>query len=307
MKLNRIRIAAFASVAGISLLTGLASAAPGSERMSQSKATDSKMAPAASDAKQEAPVQAGEGKGGDTTQADRASAAQAIAGTTVTRHGKLFPVFTSGLRDSGPGPCNLYDTQEFTHGAQIDIEGGSHRPTSETWPDPAPQNAVYSPPNPEWVVQSYNRVIDSAGAPYTASDSGMPAGYTFSSSASYSAVNSTMQSYVLSLNIPDYIKADLNAQISTMMSNIASYAYSVSASHGTVQHTAYVTGAGRYNVNVGHAWYHGWINGSLVCAPAYLHDPNALTTKMKAWVNTTVSHMRFAVMEQWHGRPIPRH
>ncbi|HEX3231745.1 MAG TPA: hypothetical protein VHQ95_22395, partial [Pyrinomonadaceae bacterium] len=52
-----------------------------------------------------------------------------------------------------------------------------------------------------------------------------------------------------------------------------------------------VWGMGVFNTQTGHAWYHGYINGTLVCAPAYLHDQQALTLRLKTWVKNVVSKL----------------
>jgi hypothetical protein len=217
---------------------------------------------------------------------------EAIASSIVTRKGVAFPIVAKGGGSNptatGWASCEPGDTQTFTHGAAIDLEGGMHVPKNNTYPTPPPQIEIYSPPNADWIVQSYNRVITSVGPPYDAGDSAFPAGYSFLTSANYSSVKSTMHSFVGSLNVPGYIKVDLNAKLDTFLSNTSSYSYSLSASHGTVKHTATVWGTGVINPTTAHAWYHGYIDGTLVCAPAYLHDQNALTTRLKTWVNSVV-------------------
>lgn len=231
-------------------------------------------------------VKAGEGRG---------LPGKVIGSSTIMRGGKAFPKFAPDRRrstdNSSGASCEPYDTMAFTQGAKIDLEGGNHVKKTVSYPSGGPQQAIYSPPNSDWLVQSYSRVVTTAGAPYTAADSAVPAGYSFSTASNYSSVINTMHSYVLSLNVPDYIKADLNAQVSSLVSNIQSYGYSLGASHGSVDHSAQVWGTGIVNTTTGHAWYHGYIDGSLICAPAYLHDQNLLTTKMKAWVNGVVASL----------------
>lgn len=227
--------------------------------------------------------------GGDTKKL----VANAIASSIVMLKGKAFPLFAKG---SGPAPtatggasCELGETQTFTNNAAIDLESPNHTAKTKTYPSSPPERKIVSPPNADWVVQSYQRVITTAGPPYEAGDSAFPAGYSFLTAGNYSSVKSTMHSFVGSLNVPGYVQADLTAKLDTLISNISSYSYSLSGSHGTVEHTALVRGVGVINPTTGHSWYHGYINGTLTCAPAYLHDQNALTTRLKAWVNSVVN------------------
>jgi hypothetical protein len=221
--------------------------------------------------------------------------AEAIASTIVTLKGKAFPLVAKGSGSDavaiGGASCELYGTQTFTHAAAIDLESPYHVKKTNTYPSAPPQEAIYSPPNADWVVQSYNRVITSTGPPYVAADSAFPAGYTFLTNSNYSSVSSTMHSFVGSLNVNGKLKADLNAKLDTFISNISAYSYSLSGSHGTVRHTATVWGTGVFNTQQGHSWYHAYINGTLVCAPAYLRDQNALIARLKTWVKSVIGKL----------------
>jgi hypothetical protein len=218
--------------------------------------------------------------------------AQAMDSNIVIQKGKEFPFVAKGAGSDNPltggASCELGDTQTFTQNAAIDLESPNHVKKTNTYPSSPPQRSIVSPPNADWVIQSYQRVITSAGPPYEAGDSAFPAGYSFLTTGNYSSVKSTMHSFVGGLKIPGQVQADLNAKLDTLISNISSYSYSLSASHGTVEHTALVRGTGVLNTQAGHSWYHGYINGTLVCAPAYLHDQQALTLRLKTWVNNVV-------------------
>lgn len=228
--------------------------------------------------------------------------AEAIAATIVTRKGKAFPLVAKGSGSdaiaAGGASCELYDTQTFTHGAAIDLESPYHVKKTNTYPSAPPQEAIYSAPNADWVVQSYYRVITSTGPPYVAADSAFPAGYSFLTNSNYSSVSSTMHSFVGSLNVNGQVKVDLNAKLDTFISNVSAYSYSLSGSHATVRHTATVWGTGVLNWDVGHSWYHGYINGTLVCAPAYLHDQNALTVRLKTWVNSVIRKLPYSLTNE---------
>ena len=221
--------------------------------------------------------------------------AQAIAAATLTKNGKAFPKLTNTTRATGGASCELYDTQGFNDGAAIDLEGGYHAKTSDTWPSGGPQEAIYSPPNADWVIQSYSRTVPTAGGTYVAADSATPPAFSMNTSSTYSSVVNTLHSYVLGLDIPDFIKVSLNAQISTFVSNIAAYSFGLSGSHGMIRHTGQVWGTGRTNIHVGHSWYHAHVGGTLTCAPAYLHDQAALTGRLKSWVNGVVANLPVSV------------
>ncbi len=215
--------------------------------------------------------------------------AQAVASSTVTRNGKSYPQVPTGsgadTASTGGASCELGDTQSFSQGASIHNASPNHVKKSNQY---GPVIAVFSPPNADWVIQSYSRVVTSAGDPYQASDSSFPAGYSFLTAAAFSSVRNNVHNFVTGLNIADMIKIDLKTQIDSMISNISSYTVSLGGSHGTVQHSATVWGTGILPSNKGHSWYDGYINGTLTCAPTYLRDENALTYRLKVWVNNVV-------------------
>ena len=235
------------------------------------------------------------GRGDAKLSPEQALVRQAIAAATVTRGGKSFPAPTqSGGRSTGAS-CQLYETRAFTQQAPIHIEGAKRVKKTVTFPPGAPQLSVYSPTNTDWVINSYNQVIDSAGSAYTANVSGVPAGYSGGTSVDYSFVSSTMDSYVTNLAILEYIKFDLDKQIESFVSNVMSYNASINSSHGAVHHTAQVYGTGVVNTSAAHSWYHGWVNGTETCAPAYLRSQNALVNYLQSWVNGVVATIPVAV------------
>lgn len=221
----------------------------------------------------------------------RKAGQEAIAGSIVKIKGKEFPLLAKGTApdkpQSGGATCELCDTQTFTRCAAIDLESPNHVSKDKEYHN----EAVCSPTNGDWTIQSYHRVVGSTGTPYNASDSAFPAGYSYLSNTAFSSVKSTMHGFVASIDIPDVIKADLNLKLDTMVSNMSSYVTSLSASHGTVKHSATVYGTGVFNTTTGHSWYHGYIDGTLICSPAYLHDQNALTARLKIWVNNVVKRL----------------
>lgn len=222
----------------------------------------------------------------------------AIKASSIVYKGKLFPSLktpssgaahkSSSAAATQSASCPIGSTIGFNQGAEIDLEGGNHKPTNQTW---GPDEEVYSPPNPDYVIQTFGRTVTSAGGTYNAGTSQMPPNYSFTNSINYSTATNDLHNYVLSLDIPDVVKANLNTTINNTFSNYQSYAQTLAASAGSVKHHAQVWGTGVFNTSQGHSWYHGYIGGSLICAPAYLHDQGLLESGMKAWVNDVVSRM----------------
>ena len=188
--------------------------------------------------------------------------------------------------------------------ASINLASGNHQKQNIATPPGAPQVAIYSPKNADWLIQFYSRHVDSANGTFVASDSASPANYSFTNSVDYSAISSNMQSFVASLGLNSQQVASLNAQIQTYLFNYQAYLNSISNSNGAVHHTAQVWGAGVFNVNAGRSLYTGWINGWLVCAPAFLHDQAAIEARLKQWVQRVLmrSHIPVNVMK---GTPLP--
>jgi hypothetical protein len=225
-----------------------------------------------------------------TRQTDARTVAElqaAVKATSIVVKGRSYPALKSAAK-AASSSCQLGSTMAFNQAAQVDIEGGTHKSSSQTW---GPNEQVYSPPNPDYVIQSFNRTITTAGGTYTAGTSQMPPNYSFTNSVNYSSASNSLHNYVLSLNIPGVVQGNLNAMINSALSNYQSYSQSLGASSGTVKHQAQVWGTGVYNTQVGHSWYHGYIDGTLICAPAYLHDQNTLETAMKAWVDDVIRRM----------------
>jgi hypothetical protein len=218
----------------------------------------------------------------------KAELAKAVDATTVVRKGKAFPAPHTASTNSKTGACTPTDTQSFDHAASITIASPNHTKKDLKYPDPEDREFYSAPPG--WVVQSYARHVDTSGPPFTGGDSSTPANFSWNNSSSYSSVQTQMHSYVASLNIPDVIKADLNAKIDSMISNISSASYSISSSSAVLTHHGQVSGVGTINPHTGHSWYTAWLNGTLACAPEYLYDANALTTMLKSWVTNTLSH-----------------
>ena len=218
----------------------------------------------------------------------KAELAKAVDATTVVRNGKAFPAPHTASTNSKTGSCTPTDSQPFDHAASITIASPYHTKKDNKYPDPEDREFYSAPPG--WVVQTYSRHVDTAGPPYAGGDSSTPANFSWNNSATYSSVQTQMHSYVASLNIPDVIKADLNAKIDSMISNISSASYSISSSSAVLTHHAQVMGVGVVNTSTGHSWYTAWLNGTLGCAPEYMYDANALTTMLKNWITGTLSH-----------------
>jgi hypothetical protein len=221
----------------------------------------------------------------------KADLAQAMAATTVVRKGKTFPAphtTSTGANSKTAASCSPTDTQPFTRVASISIASPNHTKKENKYPDPEDREFYSAPPG--WVVLTYSRIQDTTGDPFVAGDSSTPANFSWNSSSTYSSVQTEMHSYVASLNIPDVVKANLNAKIDAMISDISSATYSLSSSSAVLTHHAQVMGVGVINPHTGHSWYTGWLNGNLACAPDYMHSGPALTSMLKSWVNTTLHH-----------------
>ena len=223
----------------------------------------------------------------------RAELARAITANTEVKKGKAFPArhATNAGSSSKTGSCAPTDTLSFSHVASISIASPNHTKKDNLYPDPEDREFYSAPPG--WVVQTYSRIVDTAGPPFTAGDSSTPANFAWNSSATYSSVKTQMHSFVASLNIPNVIKADLNAKLDSLISNIASASYSISSSSAVLTHHAQVSGVGVINTSTSHSWYSGWLSGTLVCAPDYMYDQGALINVLKSWVTTTLHHTQW--------------
>lgn len=241
--------------------------------------------------KAESAVRAGQGRGDGA-----GGVREAILANTILRGGKRYPkmpTIAAGKRSSDGvlASCEIGDLMSVTNVASINLQGPKKAKKDVAHPPTGPMDQMWSPPNTDWVIQSYSRVITSKGGTTADSDTAVPSGYSSNAAGSYNTVRQATHDYVLSLSIPDIIKAELNAQIDTMVSNTGSYTSSLTASHGSVRHLAQVWGTGVANFSQAHSWYEGHINAQLICAPAYLRDPNVYLSRLKQWVDSTVASL----------------
>ena len=226
-------------------------------------------------------------KGTTVTAADQAAT---DANTVLYKGMRLprLPISKTGARSESIYTCNLGDTMNVGPMAHIDLEGASHKPSSYWLPPTGPLDAFLSPPNADWVVMSYSRVVTSAGPPYQLSDSLVPKNFTFLSSGQFNAAKQNTQSYIGNLNLGSSTQYGLNIQLSSIVSNMASYTASIYNSGGGAEIDGRVEGTGVFNPNTGHAWLHAYLNATLECAPQYLHDQGALQLALKTWVDDWV-------------------
>ncbi len=206
---------------------------------------------------------------------------RAISKSVITVNGRQYPALPGGS-------CKLGDMKPFGPAAYVNLAGGNHQRQSVATPAGPPRVASYSPPNADWLIQFYDRHVDSANGTFVAQDVASPPNYSFTS-VNYNALGTNMDNFVASLGLNGQLAALLNARVGAYLLNYEAYVNSLGNANGSVRLMAQVWGTGALNANPGHSWYTGWIVGSLVCAPAYLHDQDALEARLKQWVRTVLA------------------
>jgi hypothetical protein len=203
--------------------------------------------------------------------------------------GKKFPkVAPIAGTKSMSSCCNLGDTRTTTGKAVIDIATAQGTKKTKYNPPEGPYEAKYSPPQSCWVISDYQRVINSANPPYTAKVDAVPANYSYVTSSQYQSVYEELRNYALNLNILDKYKADIVANLSEFVQNYGSYASSISASHGSVVHTARVQGRGAFN---GSSGYNAHVNTTETCCPPEIRNASDLKTTLTNWINQRVAKL----------------
>ncbi|MEO1643138.1 MAG: hypothetical protein AAFR74_07355 [Pseudomonadota bacterium] len=205
---------------------------------------------------------------------------------TMTYKGMKFPKV--GLPDqfksiaAGGSVCEIGETrtqtQNFSH-------HGLYK-QKKSWSDTR-QHSFFSPNF--WVTDSGSVTLTSRGLPASFSPTVLQSNMTFNTNSEYNTVQSSLNSYVASLDIPDTIKADINIQLQEFISNFQSYTNAISSSHGGFQVTTTVGGTGRLNFNTGHAWIEGRMVVQQTCVPPELTNPGDLEQKLKLWIDDTAS------------------
>jgi Mucin-2 protein WxxW repeating region len=149
------------------------------------------------------------------------------------------------------------------------------------------KSAFYTPPN-YYVIESANRVQHSANMTYSATHSTYAEGQTFVSYQEVKDVQKRMNDYLVSLDIPDVIKANLSVKINELTDNYYSLSLQLASSHNVAQHTATVRGNGAL---VGkRSWYEGDLSVNVLCIPPEVKDAAVIERLIKIWLDSEASN-----------------
>lgn len=145
---------------------------------------------------------------------------------------------------------------------------------------------VYAAPSC-WTITNSSYTQQHAMGPHSYGWSETPANYNFISSQEFNQIHSSLNNYIVGLDIPDTLKADLKIQLTEYLQSYQSEVSNLSTSHGTIKHTASVTGAGIFN---GRTIYEGSANLVLKCVPSTLTGPSDLENGIKSLIEETADN-----------------
>lgn len=206
----------------------------------------------------------------------------AIAESTIEFNGKAFPRISAKVSARGASAdvcCTLGQTRQRDVLFKTQYTGYNESKNKQYGPD-----ILIEGTDPCWVISNYKRVELSAAGKFSASVSHQPANFHLLQSSTFSNEYQNVRSYILSLDIPDFVKAALEAKADVFVKNYSSAAQSISTSNAIVQHVVTLWGAGWGN---GRSWYDGYVNITETCCPPEVRDSAALRTTLRAWVDET--------------------
>jgi hypothetical protein len=219
----------------------------------------------------------------------QASAQAALAAATKTLKGKAFPAAAdpqqAQMKVAGQSFCDPYDMRSQLGVAELSLEFPKQTRREKS----KHGEATYSPPLPIWVISSYTRTEQSNMGPVSFAVNAVPGGYHSLTNSQFTDEFTSTKNYVATLNIPPKVKADLTAKLEEYVKNYQSYAQEISASHGSIMHSADIKGAGIGN---GRTLYRASFTTTEVCAPAETRDVAALDKRLKSVIAAVVATQR---------------
>ncbi len=114
-------------------------------------------------------------------------------------------------------------------------------------------------------------------------------------SEDYKKVDRDIKNYVIGLDVPKAVKANLNAKIDEYNANFKNMGDSLISSHGGFLLTTTVNGTGVFNFKNPFSWINGTFAMTETCVPPQLTDSKLLLESYKAWVNNTVASIEESI------------
>jgi hypothetical protein len=226
----------------------------------------------------------------------KAAVQNAIRNGVIIVGAKSFPKL---VKTPGPGSaarvcCDLGETKMIHGEANISaaLPKGTKKDVRES------HESKYSAPSC-WLILRANKTHAENLGPTSSTQDLVPSGFTFATAQTFATETQTLKDYVLKLDIPDVVKAELNLRLEEFAKNYSSYASSMTASHSTLVHRATLSGAGKFN---GRTTYRAYYDVELTCCPPELTDGKAFESAMRVWIDATVSRYKNALKPATSGR-----
>jgi hypothetical protein len=209
---------------------------------------------------------------------------RAISDATVIIKGKAFPKAPASANAKMQAFCQPYDARQQNQVAEVigELPKNTNKNRTQLF------SSTYSPALPAWVISSQSRTEMYRIGPVSVTVDTVPGGFHLLTSNQFQTEYNSVKNYVLSLNIADKYKVDINAKLEDYVKNYSSYSMEISSSHGAVVHKAVLSGAGMFN---GRTAYRGFIATAEVCAPPEVTDVAGLDQRLRDWVNGVVKSL----------------
>lgn len=200
----------------------------------------------------------------------------------VYYNGYAFPADPSGgLKSADISYCTPGQQKVIRNQAKIELYSNSNTSKDKCWT----ASATYTAP-PGWAIESAVTVVESANGTRSQDVDLAQSGQVFLSNMEIQNISQEVSDYIISLNLTDDIKADLNLGLKDFSTSYQHLATTLISTHSAVTNTATVCGRGILDAK--RSWWVGYLDITLVCIPAEVTDSEILKITLKKWVDEQV-------------------
>lgn len=209
-----------------------------------------------------------------------------------------LPKLDSNITKTSNQAPNIYKDQTLCKvGTQRTIDFGpfahdSKRKAKHSWSDIRQQRYFSSN---GWIPDSGKLTITSRSPLSSFNISKISKDLVFNSKQDYIMAQRKANEYVVGLDIPEAVKANLNAKIDEFSANYQTVGDQLMSSHNGFLVTTTVSGTGLFNLKDPYSWVHGSFAITETCVPPEVSNPALLEKAYVAWVNSTVASIKESI------------
>jgi len=180
------------------------------------------------------------------------------------------------------GTCTPGDISRQDKGIYVSVMMAKHKKTSEC--DVA--EPLYVSPDPNWVPWKFYKTLWSEANNASHNVGVVGANFQYLKDSEFSTVHESMKNFVGSLDVADWVKADLKVKLESLVKGYVGYKNTVSSSHTAITYFAKACGNGLASGK--RSWHEGWLDIDRLCSPPEIKEAAALQKTLKTWVEARV-------------------